>query len=60
MPAPVARAAAGMEGAGVGKPPGKEPARNWAGQRRTRYGDFSVAGVLRGRPVWAGTLRRAL
>jgi hypothetical protein len=32
-----------MEGAGVGKPPVKEPARGWAGQRRKRYGDFNVS-----------------
>jgi hypothetical protein len=37
-----------MEGAGVGKPPVKEPARGWAGQHRKRYGDFNVAVVYVG------------
>ena len=33
-------------GAGVGKSPGKEPARDDQRVNRGRYGDFGVAGLL--------------
>ena len=52
-----ARAQPRHGGAGVGKPPVKEPAGRWADRRRKRYGDFNVAAAQIG-SVSCGCERR--